>query len=98
MLRAHGANVVGPIGDLGEALEQARRDGFDLAVIDINLRDEKAFPIADELPQQKTPFVFATGYRENVIPDRYRDVPRWEKPYELDRVIKDLTRLWANRS
>jgi hypothetical protein len=33
-----------------------------VAVIDINLRDEAAYDIADELRRGAIPFVFATGY------------------------------------
>jgi hypothetical protein len=73
-------------------LSQARRDGFDFAVIDINLRDQKAFPLADELARQRIPFVFATGYDTGAIPDRYRDVPRWEKPYDLAKMVEDVAR------
>jgi CheY-like chemotaxis protein len=43
------------------AIEVAEGD-FDVAVIDINLRDEAAYDIADELRRGAIPFVFATGY------------------------------------
>jgi len=40
-LRDHGADVVGPIANLSEALSQVRRDGFDVAAIDINLHGQR---------------------------------------------------------
>jgi ActR/RegA family two-component response regulator len=85
-LRSRGAQVVGPIAELAEALSQVRQDGFDFAVIDVNLRDEKAFPIADELARQGIPFAFATGYGSDVIPEQYQNIRRWEKPYDLQEI------------
>jgi DNA-binding NtrC family response regulator len=89
-LRSRGAQVVGPIAELAEALSQVRQDGFDFAVIDVNLRDEKAFPIADELARQGIPFAFATGYGPDVIPEQYRNIRRWEKPYDLQEIAGEV--------
>lgn len=71
------------------------RDGFDVAVIDINLHDELAYPIAEELERQAIPFVFATGYSAGVIPHRYRHITRWEKPYERALIVDGLLPLCA---
>src|SRR5262245_26965299 len=81
-LRSQGAEVIGPFGDLQEAMEQVTRDGFDVAVIDVNLRDEAAYPVADELMRCQVPFIFATGYTAKALPSRFRDLPLWEKPYD----------------
>lgn len=97
-LRARGAQVVGPIADLAEALSQVRRDGFDFAVIDINLRNEKAFPIADELTRRGIPFGFATGYDLDVIPERYRKLRRWEKPYDLQNITSEVVSFCKSRT
>jgi hypothetical protein len=70
-------------------------DGFDVAVIDINLRGECAYPIADKLMGLGKPFVFTTGYSAESIPDRFADVRRWEKPYQLERVAADIAELCA---
>jgi DNA-binding response OmpR family regulator len=61
-LGALGAEVLGPIPDLESARDQVAEGDFDVAVIDINLRDEAAYDIADELRRGAIPFVFATGY------------------------------------
>jgi hypothetical protein len=52
------------------------RNGFDVAIIDVNLQDELAYPIADELMRQRIPLMFATGYGADIIPARFRDVIR----------------------
>jgi len=92
-LRAGGAEVVGPFAELQSARDQVAQGGFDVAVIDINLRDQTTYVIADELRSANIPFLFATGYSEEVIPHRFRDIMRWEKPYELDKLVEDIARL-----
>jgi DNA-binding response OmpR family regulator len=61
-LEAIGANVIGPVGDLGDARACVERDGFDVAVIDINLRGEAAYALADKLARQRIPFLFTAAY------------------------------------
>ena len=92
-LKSIGATIVGPIADLSGAKDQISRNGFDVAIIDINLDGELAFPLADELMRQRIPFVFATGYGADIIPARFRGVMRWEKPFEMSKAITDMARL-----
>ncbi len=89
-LRARGADVVGPVPGLARAVYAARSEAIDFAVIDLNLKGDHGFPVADALADRQVPFVFATGYDETVIPDRHRDVKRWEKPFDMDALLADL--------
>lgn len=91
-LKDHGAEVIGPFGDLFEAMQRAANFRFDVAIIDINLRDEPAYPVADELMRRNIPFIFATGYSAEVLPERFKEVPRWEKPYDLQLLVNDVAR------
>ena len=75
-LKHLGANVIALIGDLDEALNLLAHDGFDIVVVDINLRGRLAFTIADQLQQRGIPFVFMTGYSANQIPAQFADVIR----------------------
>src|SRR5215831_1250796 len=59
-LKSLGANVIALVGDLDEALDLLANGGFDIAVIDINLRGHPAFTIANQLQRLGIPFVFAT--------------------------------------
>lgn len=45
---------------------------------------------ADALQQRNVPFVFATGYDPEVIPERHRHVPLCEKPLDMLRVVETL--------
>lgn len=92
-LTAAGATVIGPVARMDQALDQVRRDVFELAVLDINLRGEMAYPIADELKQQNIPFVFATGYEGHTIPKRFANVERWEKPFTMKDFVERIVSL-----
>jgi hypothetical protein len=43
------------------------------------------------------PFVFATGYDELALPDPYRNIPRWEKPFRLETLTEALADLVRKR-
>lgn len=92
-LSSAGAEIVGPISEVSEALEQVDKNDFDVAIIDINLGGESAFTVADQLQRQSIPFVFATGYDARDIPASFRDVTRWGKPYNLRELVADVARL-----
>lgn len=97
-LKSHGAaEVIGPVSSFEKALALVQRDGFDVAVIDIKLHDSLAYPIADELLRQNIPFVFATGYSSEVIPERFRHVTRIEKPYHLPDLVRELAEVWNSK-
>jgi DNA-binding NtrC family response regulator len=95
-LISRGAKVVGPIPDLLAAQDQVSRDNFDVAVIDVKLRDEFAWSIADMLVQEKIPFVFATGYGPTTIPERFRAIQIWEKPYDISKLMESIRLLCAD--
>jgi light-regulated signal transduction histidine kinase (bacteriophytochrome)/CheY-like chemotaxis protein len=53
----------------------------DVAILDFNLGNETSEVLADEFVKNRIPFVFATGYADNVlIPERFRNVPLVRKP------------------
>jgi CheY-like chemotaxis protein len=93
-LIAYRAIVLGPVPTLEEALAiAAAADRIDGAVIDLDLRGEMAFPVADALEERNVPFVFATGYDTPAIPNRYQHVPRWGKPYRFAELVQTLPAL-----
>jgi two-component SAPR family response regulator len=92
-LRLEGAEIVGPIGYLSEAIGQVEKDGSDVAIIDINLHDQNAYPVADKLAEEHIPFVFATGYNQEVLPSRFSEVTRFEKPYDASAIAKHVVQL-----
>lgn len=86
-----GAEVVGPVPRRDKALMLlSSGEGIDAAVLDINLRGEEVFPVADALAERGIPFVFATGYDPSSVPVAYADVSRWEKPFNPDALAQAL--------
>jgi len=92
-LSAAGARVAGPSPSVTSGLEQLGSQCVDAAILDVNLRGEMSFPLADALTEQGTPFLLATGYDEWVIPTRFGAVPRVSKPFSLPAVLSELTRI-----
>ena len=92
MLEDAGALVLGPIGSVDEAIAFIE-DGsqpFDSAVLDVNLRGKRSYPIADALTERSVGFVFATGYGGGILEDKYQRHPRCEKPFDLAALIAAL--------
>lgn len=88
------ATVVGPASSVERALALvAQADTLDMAVLDVNLRGEDVYPVADVLTARGVPFVLVTGYDRHAIPRRYRDGMVLEKPIELADVVATLRRL-----
>jgi CheY-like chemotaxis protein len=88
---AAGATVIGPAATLAEALRLVAASGtLDGAVLDINLRGEQVYPVADALITRGVPFVFATGYKSELIPPRFEHHRRCEKPCLPDQVAAVL--------
>ncbi|HEV7251862.1 MAG TPA: response regulator [Mesorhizobium sp.] len=93
---AQGVEVLGPAGSMEDALKLIEgADRLDGAVLDINLQGEMAFAVADALHNRGVPFVFATGYDRDVIPERFAHVIRCEKPVEPAKVTRSLFGLAA---
>ncbi len=85
-----GYQVAGPFSDLGEAIAAANSRQFDGAVLDVNLGGDFVFPLAHALRKQQVPFVFMTGYREDILEDGFSDVPILRKPvssHELESAL-----------
>jgi DNA-binding response OmpR family regulator len=85
-----GAEVVGPVSTVDEALQIVASESFDLAVLDINVRGEMSFAVADELLARNVPLIFLTGYDADVIPDRLQWLPRLGKPYHPKELANAL--------
>src|SRR5437762_820968 len=95
-LEERGAAIVGPVGSVSEALALAKRESIDVAVLDVNLREERVYPVADALIEQCVPIVFATGYDELLMHRSYIGLPRCQKPIDKASLLQVLQTLAAN--
>ncbi|MCX2721189.1 response regulator [Roseibium salinum] len=85
-----GCRVVGPVADVASGLEVARQHELDGALLDINLGDERVWPVAELLDQQGVPFVLTTGYSSSEIPPRFGDREVLQKPVALEDLQRAL--------
>lgn len=88
-----GFSMLGPYTTLANALQASRYESFDLALLDVNLHGQAVFPLADELIARNVPVVLLTGYGAADLPERYRALPRLQKPYEPSMLLRELHRL-----
>jgi PAS domain S-box-containing protein len=93
VLRAAGAEVVGPFGAEAPAIAAARADRLSAAVVDINLGSGQSFEVARVLRTAGVPFVFLTGYDSAVIPSEFEGLPMLQKPVELRRIVRAVAAL-----
>jgi DNA-binding NtrC family response regulator len=89
MLEDMGCEVVGPYGRVDHALPATRSARLHGALLDVNLAEERVYPLVDVLRARGVPVAFTTGYGAAAIPDAYRDCPCLEKPFGTE----DLARL-----
>jgi len=89
-----GVETIGPASTVKRALDLVEHCGpLDAAMLDIKLRNEMIFPVADALRARGVPFVFTTGYNLKVIPDGYKDVVRYEKPFDVAEVARVVAQI-----
>jgi CheY-like chemotaxis protein len=97
MLDDLGYELAGAASRFDEAATLAREATFDVAILDVNINGREVYPIAETIAGRGLPFIFATGYGERGLPERYRGQPTLPKPFHLDGLEKTLTVLFAAR-
>ncbi len=95
MLADLGYSVAAAVGSIAEAREHAAAGDFSAAILDVNLDGQEIFPVADILAERSLPFVFVTGYGERSLPDRYRNRPALQKPFQAEQLGSTLGALLA---
>jgi DNA-binding LytR/AlgR family response regulator len=93
-LEQMGATIVGPVATVAEALRlvNSGAERLDGAILDVNLRDERVYPVADALADLGVRFVFTTGYDAALIAAPYADIGRCEKPVDARQLARLLVR------
>ena len=91
-LRKVGAIVVGPVPSVRVAFKVLSNEAeLYGAVLDVNLGNEKVYPIADALAQRGIKYVFATGYNGSDLDPAYKTITRLEKPVNMKMLVQVLT-------
>jgi len=90
-----GWQVVGPVAHLATALDAAASEGFDAAVLDVNLGHQTVYPVVAVLDARRVPFVFVTSYGREALPPLFCGRPHLSKPFAPAELIGTVARLTA---
>ncbi|MFM9849067.1 MAG: response regulator [Hyphomicrobiaceae bacterium] len=88
-----GCTVAAQAFTVAEGLDRANDTPFDAAVLDVNLRGQPVWPLADALQEKGTRFVLATGYDGRQTQARYPEAAVLAKPYALHNLQQALEAL-----
>ncbi|MFM9977419.1 MAG: response regulator [Sphingomonadaceae bacterium] len=83
MLDAIGHRVVAVIPSVAAALARIETETFNVAILDLNLNDESALPVADRLRALEKRYFFTTGYGSGSVAPPHDDIVVLTKPYTL---------------
>jgi CheY-like chemotaxis protein len=93
MLSEAGHTIVGPLARVDHAVNAARNEPLDLAILDVNVGGDEVYPVAEALAARNIPFAFATGYGAHGLLAPWQDRPTLQKPFhrsDLFRMVADL--------
>jgi two-component SAPR family response regulator len=94
LMEAQGAEAVGPVSSVDDALSSLLRDMLpDFAILDVQLGREKVFPLVEALRTLNVPFVFTTAYPDWSLPEPYDMLPHCEKPLDERQLLRTLAML-----
>jgi PAS domain S-box-containing protein len=95
-LRDIGFHVIGPFGRVSDAIDAIAQEQPQAAILDINLRGELIYDLADELTGRGIPIVFVTGYGADAVDRRFADFPVLQKPVDSAALRRVLVAPKAN--
>ena len=90
MLTELGCSTVWLANTVNAALATLAENRPDLAVLDVNLSGADAYTVAERLTSEKIPFVFATGYGRDSIPERWSNQAIIQKPFQFETLEQAL--------
>lgn len=88
-----GIETVRVAASVAQAMRAIATRAPNFALLDINLGRETSFVVAEHLDSLGIPFVFTTGYGEDIaFPPKLLGVPRIRKPYSGDALLMAMRR------
>lgn len=89
-ISAAGYDIVGPAHSVASALDLIRVERTDCAFLDVNLRGETSYPIAEALAARGIPFTFISGYENRQLQPSFREAPLLCKPVQTRTLHSNL--------
>jgi CheY-like chemotaxis protein len=90
MLTDFGLVVAASARTLPQALRLATTVAFDIALLDVNIGQDRIDPIADVIFARDIPFIFTTGYGRAGLPEAYPEQAIVEKPFYVEEILRAL--------
>ena len=90
-----GHRVIGPFPNVDRGREALDSERVDLALLDIQLGEERVFPLAEALESRRIPFMFITGYGSDVLPPALTHRPCIVKPFDTKELLTRIETLVA---
>lgn len=90
MLGELGFQVAAEAGDIDEAVRLVQATDFDVAILDVNVNGKTITPVAEAITLRGLPFVFATGYGADGLPEKFRDSPVLQKPFQMESLKRAI--------
>ena len=90
MLEELGCTIAAEAGDIDEGVRLAHATDFDLAILDVNVNGKVITPVAEAVQMSGKPFVFATGYGAQGLPEKFRDRPTLQKPFQIETLARTI--------
>jgi CheY-like chemotaxis protein len=81
-----GHRIAGTCESVPEAMARVNEGGFDVAILDVNLKGERIWPVADRLIEMGVPYVLATGGHIEPPPAAHAGAPVLSKPFTIDAI------------
>jgi DNA-binding response OmpR family regulator len=90
MLEELGYTISGEAGDIDEGVRLVQAIDFDIAILDVNVNGRVITPVAEAVHMRGLPFVFATGYGAQGLPEKFRDRPTLQKPFQIETLARTI--------
>jgi CheY-like chemotaxis protein len=90
MLTDFGLVVAASARTIPQALRFAKTAAFDIALLDVNIGQERIDPIADIISGRRIPFIFTTGCGRAGLPESFPQQAIVEKPFYVEEILRAL--------
>ena len=94
-LDSMGHQIAGTCESVPEAMDRVGEGGFDVAILDVNLKGERIWPVADRLLEMGIPYILATGGHIEPPPAAHASAPVLSKPFTIDAIEPALSEAFA---
>ena len=86
-----GCTIIGPFTNVADAMRAVEAGGIDVALLDVNLRGQKIYPVGMALQARGIPFFLLSGYGQDAIPSEH---PTWKacsKPFKAEDILRMIS-------